>query len=229
MLATRLSQMEQELVASRTEESRYRDQAFRLRQQLASLEMELRDSTRTYQQSAKEPSGQGFAEIEALRQQIEGLKRDQLESTSQTGAREELIEREVHTLQSQMREKDSQISSLQNELQALGRDLSHSHEELESKKCHVEELSSELEMLRSKLSEPASSRVLNLTRDDAENVDEMRSHIISLAEALEKSETRRADVIERIEKERQANADSLRRLTESVKRFYSTLNLGDNY
>ena len=99
-----------------------------------------------------------------------------------------------------------------------------SHQELESKKHHVQELSSELETLRSKLSEPAPARLLDTTQDEAESADEMRANIVSLAQALEKSETRRADVIERIEKERQANADSLRRMTDSVKRFYSTLN-----
>jgi chromosome segregation ATPase len=224
MLERRLNQMEQELANSQRNESRYREEAAGMRQQLAELEQELRDSAHTYQQSAKEPSGQGSAEIEGLRQQIEALKQTQLESESQTGAREEIIEREVHTLQDRMREKDDQITSLRKELRMLGKDLSHSHQELESEKHHVAELSSELETLRSKLSDPAPARLLEATHDEAESMEEMRSHIVSLAQALEKSETRRADVIERIEKERQANADSLRRMTESVKRFYSTLN-----
>ncbi|KAG7337938.1 hypothetical protein IV203_032071 [Nitzschia inconspicua] len=227
-LEERLTQLEQALHTSQAGESRYRDEIQSLRQQLGSLEMELRDSSRTYEQSAKEPSGQGFAEIETLRQQIELLKRNQLESSNQAGAREEMIEREVHTLQDQMREKDSQISTLQNELQSLARDLSHSDQELASKNDHVQQLSSELEMMRLKLLEPApTNNILDQAQDEAESVEEMRSHIISLAQALEKSENRRADIIERIEKERQANADSLRRMTESVKRFYSTLNFGD--
>ena len=56
----------------------------------------------------------------------------------------------------------------------------------------------------------------------------MRADIVALAQALERSEMGRAELIERIERERQTNADSLRRLTESVKRFYSTLSFGDN-
>ena len=69
----------------------------------------------------------------------------------------------------------------------------------------------------------ATTEALALTQDEAESVNTMRSQLISLAHALEKSEINRADAIERLEKERQANADSLRRITESVKRFYSTL------
>jgi chromosome segregation ATPase len=98
---------------------------------------------------------------------------------------------------------------------------------LASKQEYVEKLSSELEDMRAQADEPATTRVLELTRAEAESVDQMRSHIVALAKALERSENRRAEAIERLEKERQANADSLRRLTESVKRFYSTLSFGD--
>ena len=81
--------------------------------------------------------------------------------------------------------------------------------------------------MRSQSEQQATTRALELTQGEAESVDTMRSQLISLAQALEQSELRRADAIERLEKERQANADSLRRLTESVKRFYSTLSYGD--
>jgi chromosome segregation ATPase len=133
----------------------------------------------------------------------------------------------VHALQHQMKRKDGQIANLDRDLHALSSDLSHSHNELASKQEHVEKLTSELEDLRSQANQSATTRVLELTQDEAESVDQMRSHIVSLAKALEKSEGRRADAIERLEKERQANADSLRRLTESVKRFYSTLSLAE--
>ena len=68
---------------------------------------------------------------------------------------------------------------------------------------------------------------LSLTAAEAESADTMRSQLIALAQALEKSETSRADAIEKLERERKDNADSLRRITESVKRFYTQLKHGD--
>jgi len=53
--------------------------------------------------------------------------------------------------------------------------------------------------------------------------DYLRSQIVVLAQALERSELQRADALERIFSERKTNADSLRQLGESVKRFYSTV------
>jgi chromosome segregation ATPase len=192
---------------------------------LTALEVELENHRRNLQQPAKEPSGQASAELQSLRQQIEMLKQQQIASSSQTGAREENIEREVFLLQQQMRQKDTEIGKLQSQLHSLDSDLSIKHKELESKQEYVDKLSSELQDLRT---QSVATRALDLTRDDAENTEKMRQQIVSLAKALERSEGRRALVIERLEGERQANADSLRRLTESVKRFYGTLSMGES-
>ena len=99
-------------------------------------------------------------------------------------------------------------------------DLSHSNQEIAT-------VTVELEKLKSIALKPTSSRVLELTRDQAENVDQMRSQVVSLAHALENSENRRAEVIEKIETERQAHAESLRRMSVNVKRFYSTMKMSD--
>lgn len=227
-LQRRLLATEQQLAQANEDASSFRTESTNLRGRLAELQSELDDYRRTSQQPAKEPSGQSSAEMQSLRQQIEQLKQQQIASSSQTGAREEVIEREVHLLQQQMRQKDGEISKLERELQSLGSDLSHKHKELQSKQQYVDKLSSELEDLRAQANQASTTRALELTRDDAEDAEKMRSQIISLARALEQSESRRAVAIERLESERQANADSLRRLTESVKRFYSTLSLGDN-
>lgn len=234
-LEERLRQLGQELESTRDDESRHRNDAAGLRQQLALLGTELRDARTRYEQPGSEPSGQGSAEIEALRLQIAALQRDQRASSSQTGAREELIEREVHELQDQMRVKDEQLFKMQQQIQSLGQDLSESHQELACKEEDMLKLSSEVEDLRAQaqlaaslVPSPTASRVLEHTRDEAENVDQMRADIVALAQALERSETSRAELIERIERERETNAESLRRLTDSVKRFYSTLNFGEN-
>jgi hypothetical protein len=134
------------------------------------------------------------------------------------------MERELHALRDQLSQKDDHIASMDQRLQS---DLSHSNRELDSKDQDNAALTVELEKLKSIALKPTSSRVLELTRDQAENVDKMRSQVVSLAHALENSENRRAEVIEKIETERQAHAESLRRMSVNVKRFYSTMNMSD--
>ncbi|GKY90392.1 hypothetical protein MPSEU_000013200 [Mayamaea pseudoterrestris] len=59
------------------------------------------------------------------------------------------------------------------------------------------------------------------------DVQSLHSHVISLAVALERSETKRAEAIAKLIDEREASAESLRRLSESVKRFYASVSYGD--
>jgi chromosome segregation ATPase len=228
-LEERLHEVELELTAKRNTVAMFEQESTTLRSRVSSLESQLdtsRNNPRTIQ-TAKEPSGQASGELRALQVQIEHLKQQQQTSSSETDARESHIEREVHALQLQMTTKDGQNSSLEQQLRALSGDLSNSYQELASKQEDVHRLSTELEDLRSQANQPATSQVLDLTRDEAESTETMRSHIISLANELENSESRRAEAIERLEKERRNNADSLRRLSVSVKRFYSTLSCGD--
>lgn len=223
-LQERLIATERQLEQANQDTLAFRSESTDLRGRLAALSAQLDDQRRVSQQPAEEPSGQSSSELQLLRQQIEILKQQQLVSSSQTGAREENIEREVNLLQQQMRQKDGEIGKLESQLQSLDSALSNKDKELESKQEFVDRLSSELQNLRSK---SATSRALDVNREQAENSETMRQQIVSLAKALEQSEGRRALVIERLEVERQANADSLKRLTESVKRFYSTLSMGD--
>lgn len=64
---------------------------------------------------------------------------------------------------------------------------------------------------------------VGLSENDAESVEFMREKIIALATALEKSEQSRAEAMDRISFERRNHAESLRKVSENVKRFYSTL------
>ena len=68
----------------------------------------------------------------------------------------------------------------------------------------------------------------DMLAEDTESDDELRSQIIVLAQALERSELHRASARERITSERKSNAESLRRLGESVKRFYSAVKASDS-
>lgn len=67
----------------------------------------------------------------------------------------------------------------------------------------------------------------DLLADDIESDDYLRNQIVILAKALERSELQRADALDRITRERKSNADSLKQLGESVKRFYSAMRCSD--
>merc|ERR1712238_50084 len=218
MYEIRLDELEQELTSTRTEESKHRSDASDLRQQVAYLEEKSR-----YTLYHKEPSDEVVTELEGLRQQVEILKKCQTASSVEANAREEVTERgshALHALREQMTQKDDQIASMHQKLT----NLSRSNQELDTKDQYIAELKIELEKLKSIALKPNSARVLELTCHQAENVDKMRSQIVSLAQALENSENGRAEVIEEIETERQAHAENPRRVTVNMKRFYSTLN-----
>jgi Skp family chaperone for outer membrane proteins len=55
----------------------------------------------------------------------------------------------------------------------------------------------------------------------------MQDQLVSMAKAFETSENCRAEVLEKIESERQAHAESLRRMQVNMKRFYATLSMSD--
>jgi chromosome segregation ATPase len=175
-------------------------------------------------QSSVDEAVQLRAQLSALQQQLQS-------STSEHNEREEWARQEVATLNETIARKKEQIESLEKQLQSLSVEFSSSQDQLVSKEADYRRLSLELEetlgdQLQS--TRTVTSQVLeSSTKEQAESVENMRSHIISLAQALERSETQRANAIERLLSERKASADSLRRLGESVKRFYSSLSYRD--
>jgi chromosome segregation ATPase len=226
-MKTRMHEIESELRQQTEAVSKHESESSALLQRVATLESELNDAEKRFLNANNEHSAQSHTKLVAFQEQMDALKLQLQGTVSDKATLEARFEREVRKLQVALLTKDDQITCLKNELRALNEDLSRCCKKLASEEQNTHELTVELELVRSQLEQPATSQVLELTRDDAENVEKMRFHIVSLANALEKAESRRADAIERLEKERQSNADSLRQLTESVKRFYSTLSCGD--
>jgi chromosome segregation ATPase len=171
------------------------------------------------------------AGMHQLRAQLTALQQQLHSSTAQYHEKEESIRHEVLALEDAIARKKEQIDSLEHQLQSLSVEFSSSQEQLMSKEADYRRLSLELEETRAQnlqSTRNVTSQVLDASsREEAESISNMRSHIVSLARALEHSEMERADAIERLLKEREANSVNLRRLAESVKRFYSTLSCGD--
>merc|ERR1711865_721277 len=208
----RLDELEEVLTSTRNEEKKQRSEADELRQK--------------------------GTELETLRQQIELFQREKTISlSSPSTAAEERMKEELRSLRERIAEKDDRMSNMDQQLQSVNIEFRIANKEMEMKDQNIAALTAELGTLKASLATMTStssspSRVLELSSqknqaDDDDVEEKMRSQIVSLAQALEHSESHRADVIETIETERHANADSLRRMTENVKRFYTTLNMSD--
>ncbi len=86
----------------------------------------------------------------------------------------------------------------------------------------AERVTEYLESVESRLRRAEMERAAQAARADAEaaQVDAERQHA--------QAESRRAEAMDRLLKERETHADSLRRVSDSVKRFYSTLNFAES-
>jgi predicted ATP-dependent protease len=123
------------------------------------------------------------------------------------------------------------VTALEQQVENLSMELSTTKSVIGLKEEEQQRLALELEENRAAQLEEThnvASKVLesNMSTTEADNSENMRNLVISLSQALEKSESQRADAIDRLLRERKTNADSLKRLGESVKRFYSTLHRG---
>uniref|UniRef100_A0A7S1Y309 Uncharacterized protein n=1 Tax=Grammatophora oceanica TaxID=210454 RepID=A0A7S1Y309_9STRA len=167
-------------------------------------------------------------EMASLKEQIASLEIQVEGATHAQRATESDLRRELAAFQDSVSVKSTRITSLEQQLQALSEEVSCGKELIASKEEELQKASFELEDMRAEqmlATQRATTRVLGSpsSRLSAENSDHMRSLIISLSQALENSESQRAQAIENLLKERKTNSDSLKRLGESVKRFYSTL------
>jgi chromosome segregation ATPase len=127
----------------------------------------------------------------------------------------------VNTLESDRRK----ATALKQEVESLAAELESSKAEAISKEESIYRMNSELSQLKS-AQEEANIVASNLLGGAVE-VNSLRSHVVSLAVALERSENKRAEALSRLLTERESNAESLRRLSESAKRYYSSVSYGN--
>ena len=168
------------------------------------------------------------SEMESLRTKLSSTEQ-KLNAAASRNKREGAAREEIAKIRSSVARKTDRITILEEQLKTLSVELSSSQGHLVSKESELQKLSIALEDLRAEqfaTTQRVTAQVLNVTtsKDEAESSENMRTLIVSLSKALENSESERAEAIESLLKERKANTDSLKRLGESVKRFYSTLN-----
>ena len=172
-------------------------------------------------------------EVEALRAQLADLQEQLEASTAQTSEREQTLQAETNNLKRSLASKDGEVVMLKHKIQALSKNVEESRDIIEGQKNGLESMAKEKDDFENqqrsmqKAGASSAAMVLQQTKENADDVDHLRSTVITLASALETSENRRADAIDRLLKERETYAESLRRLSASVKRFYNTLSFSE--
>lgn len=207
-----------------------------------SLEADINSLTETVKNMEQQLSGSANVdetEIPMLKAQVKELETKLSE--------QEKHATEVQQLRTQVHELETKLSQHDQDATAAAEEMRHA---LEQKQDDILKLTAEGSLRESTLKEmerrveakaivdsmPTSfheeeekddydddDSLQDLLADDIESDDYLRNQIVILAQALERSELQRADVLDRLTRERKSNADSLKQLGESVKRFYSTV------
>lgn len=192
-------------------------------------------------------------QISNLTQEIEGLElenskiiknlRQKLGTLElKLADKEEEVESAKKELQNTLDAKDGEISKLTTECFSREKELKDVSGKLHAANNEMGSFNSQLESLQSRYDQDQYNQACRIVEEEKMYEDEddislqdllaeavldsddyLRSQIVVLAQALEKSELQRADALERIFVERKSNEASLRQLGESVKRFYSTV------
>ena len=170
-------------------------------------------------------------EIRKFQGLLAGLHKERQDTMAETTTAQEKARREIAALKHTSDRKSDHIATLEHQVQSLTMALSSNKDLLESKDEEIRRVSIELERNRAEqlaTTQRVTSQVLNadMSREEAESSDNMRNLIVSLSQALENSESQRADAINQLMRERHVHANTVRMLGESVKRFYSTLSCG---
>jgi chromosome segregation ATPase len=191
------------------------------------------DATRERALAAAVSSGGESTEIGILKDRVRSLE-EQLETLiASSNAREESLGEEMSSLKRRIATKDGEALMLKNKVEALRGEVQGSRSQVEGKVSELQQLAAEIDnMRREQENIPETSQIsalelLQRGKGNAENVENLRATVISLASALETSENLRADAIDRLLKERETYAVSLRHFSDSVKRFYHTLHFNE--
>ena len=125
-----------------------------------------------------------------------------------------------NNLEKRLAEKDDDILVYCTELEAL-------KPQFEENKAELSHLTNQVETQRQESeSKNSTLQILGASEEEEESIDFMKKQLVTLAIALEKAEEQKADAMEQILTERKANAENFKRLGNSVRRFYSTLDCG---
>lgn len=124
---------------------------------------------------------------------------------------------EMRKLHNLLDAKEDELAACKSELSTMRRDIEGYRRELSE---NNEDVINRIAATTCSVSESLAGVA---SQDVAESAEFMRSKIISLAVAVQSAENGRAEALDRVVNERERNAESLSKLGENLKRFYSTM------
>jgi chromosome segregation ATPase len=224
----RLATAESKFKEKSKEATEFKKKAFLLSKQVGSLQIELQTLRERLESLESSPSS---TDTDLLIQQVKTLQEQLKAIAAEHRTKDEKLRSEFNALYGAMTKKSEQVADLESQLQSLSSELSVCRESLLAKEEEIRRLTYDMEAQHSKelqSTAATTAQILESTHDDAESLEIMRSHIIALGHDLERSENQRAETLDRLMKERMANAQSLKLLTDNVKRFYWSMSSGDS-
>lgn len=141
--------------------------------------------------------------------------------------------RRVQALEETNTKLTNELESARQDLLATGTladDLHWARNALTKKEKEASQLSSDLSVLQKWHAETTMSlsEELQFSLDGTEKLEDLRKHVFALANELLRSERARADLNEHLLNERAQHAESIRKMSEKAKKFYSTTIFGDS-
>lgn len=180
-------------------------------------------------------------QVQQLQTQIQDLE-CKLKKQQQDGAQLHALEAHVQDLEEKLSQKEHNVTTLTAEmkhaLEQKDSDILKLTAEGHMRETNLRDIEREAEAKNIVSSMPKifeqdfqeeknhdleDDSLQDLLADDIESDDYLRHQIVVLAQALERAELSRADLLDRLTRERKSNADSLKQLGESLKKFYSTV------
>ena len=131
-------------------------------------------------------------------------------------------QKELEEKSASSRNRDIETAALQKQIDVLAETLQSTRGRLVSKEEEMDDLAAKLRELQATKSQEATRIVTEASEKLAKEAERLRESVIGKAVQLKRSESSRAAAIQRLQQERQANAESIRRLSESVQRFYGS-------
>ena len=218
-LQDRCDRLQGELYESKRNSSLRRDNGSidELRHTISQISLENEALKDRINELTKELSGN----TDSNNQEVKKLRQELALLTLKLSTKDEDAECAQKVMQYELDKRDLEIFKLTTE----NRSLMSSKSDLD---IHSDDMhSDDGDFVEEKYNEGGEDDTISLHNLLVESVldsdDYLRSQVVILASALERSELQRADALERIFIERKSNEDTLRQLGESMKRFYSSV------
>lgn len=196
--------------------------------ELLSKDLEVRLQLTKEQVKTTEAALEAKSQIMSLLKESEIQIRERETELAEKNATVLELERSVEELQNQVAGPTAasnnavEFAALQQQIDVLNQALQSTRNRLVVKEEDVDRLAAEIRSLQSAKTNDVVTAATTASQELVRQASNLRDSVVARAAVLKRSDSIRAEAIHRLEAERQSNAEALRRLGESVKKYYSS-------